>query len=301
MLHRRSILLGSAALSTGLLGAGLTALPSHAAIPSSATANFPIVREGDYDGNVKYIQARLRVGIDGDFGPDTKAAVVNFQDWKGLTADGIVGPKTWAHLLDVVRLGSTGVVVKGLQVKLGGLDWDGDFGQATLSAVKAYQKKHSLTQDGVVGGQTWAALMHASSGGGTGSNPKGLYDNGRLPSSALGSVGYGGFRLSTYCVADYKRMNAAFVSRFGKNLPITGSMSAYRTYDQQVYLYDQYLHHGGALAAVPGTSNHGWGLAADISVGGHGSTYYNWLNANGPSYGFNDTVSSEAWHWTYVR
>ena len=40
-------------------------------------------------------------GADGDFGGGTKAAVVKFQNEKGLTADGIVGPKTWAKLLGV--------------------------------------------------------------------------------------------------------------------------------------------------------------------------------------------------------
>ena len=35
-------------------------------------------------------------GIDGDFGPNTKAAVEAFQNWGGVQADGIVGDQTWA-------------------------------------------------------------------------------------------------------------------------------------------------------------------------------------------------------------
>lgn len=35
---------------------------------------------------------------------------------------------------------------------------DGDFGNETLSAVKAFQKDHGLTADGVVGKKTWEAL-----------------------------------------------------------------------------------------------------------------------------------------------
>ena len=35
-------------------------------------------------------------GIDGDFGPNTKAAVEAFQNWGGVQVDGIVGDQTWA-------------------------------------------------------------------------------------------------------------------------------------------------------------------------------------------------------------
>ena len=35
---------------------------------------------------------------------------------------------------------------------------DGDFGPATLSAIKCFQGKHGLSQDGIVGPQTWGAL-----------------------------------------------------------------------------------------------------------------------------------------------
>lgn len=46
----------------------------------------------------------------------------------------------------------------------------------------------------------------------------------------------------------------------------TGSKSSYRTYEQQVELYNAYLNGTGNLAAVPGTSNHGWGLAVDVAT-----------------------------------
>ena len=35
-------------------------------------------------------------GIDGDFGPHTKASVEAFQAWGGVTADGVVGDSTWS-------------------------------------------------------------------------------------------------------------------------------------------------------------------------------------------------------------
>lgn len=41
----------------------------------------------------------------------------------------------------------------------GGYGVDGDFGNGTLSSVKAFQKKCGLTADGVVGKQTWETLL----------------------------------------------------------------------------------------------------------------------------------------------
>ena len=53
---------------------------------------------------VKTVQTKLKRwgyytgGVDGIFGPKTKAAVISFQKKNGLVADGIVGPKTAAAL-----------------------------------------------------------------------------------------------------------------------------------------------------------------------------------------------------------
>lgn len=70
----------------------------------------------------------------------------------------IVQPATDPNLIQ----GDTGDAVKTLQTRLNVWGYkvtvDGDFGTATLAAVKDFQTKQKLTVDGVVGPQTWGAL-----------------------------------------------------------------------------------------------------------------------------------------------
>lgn len=58
----------------------------------------PLMKMGDKGEDVEKIQARLGLPTDGDFGPNTKAAVIRFQSKEKLHADGIVGQQTWARL-----------------------------------------------------------------------------------------------------------------------------------------------------------------------------------------------------------
>lgn len=57
----------------------------------------------------------------------------------------------------LLQLGDTGDAVRELQHALGILA-DGDFGPGTKQAVLAFQKKHSLYPDGIVGKNTWSRL-----------------------------------------------------------------------------------------------------------------------------------------------
>lgn len=56
------------------------------------------LRLGSKGADVSYLQRRLVVTVDGDFGPITDAAVRKYQGKKGLVIDGIVGPATWGAL-----------------------------------------------------------------------------------------------------------------------------------------------------------------------------------------------------------
>ncbi|MCI4066403.1 L,D-transpeptidase family protein [Micromonospora sp. R77] len=63
----------------------------------------------------------------------------------------------------VLRQGSQGSAVAGLQRRLAALHYDvgsadGIFGPSTFHAVVAFQKVNGLTRDGIVGPRTWAAL-----------------------------------------------------------------------------------------------------------------------------------------------
>ena len=48
--------------------------------------------------SVRLLQRRVRIGVDGVFGPGTARAVKRFQRRRGMAADGVVGPATWAAL-----------------------------------------------------------------------------------------------------------------------------------------------------------------------------------------------------------
>ena len=68
----------------------------------------------------------------------------------------------------LVKKGSKGEAVKTVQTmlmklgyNLGSWGVDGDFGSATERAVKEFQRDHNLTQDGIVGNKTYAALTDA--------------------------------------------------------------------------------------------------------------------------------------------
>jgi predicted chitinase len=61
------------------------------------------LRQGSKGSGVQTMQQQLvalgyQIGVDGNFGPGTRGAVVDFQGKKGLTNDGVCGPATWAAL-----------------------------------------------------------------------------------------------------------------------------------------------------------------------------------------------------------
>lgn len=184
----------TAVLATGAAGAGaISAVPAagsvatvsatlmSATVPAQALQPWPILRQGPNSlwprvtvRSAQYLLnahgARLRV--DGVFGASTKAAVLKFQRAHRLTADGVVGPKTWRALIITVRAGSTGSAVRAVQDQINfrnnrnghTLNVDGIFGPRTAAAVRAFQQAMShqvrgFPVDGIVGPLTWQALV----------------------------------------------------------------------------------------------------------------------------------------------
>ena len=142
------------------------------------------LRMGDSGSAVKDLQTKLKkLGyydgtVDSTFGSGTYAAVKAFQKKYNLTADGVAGSETLKKLDTAyknadsdkddgsLRKGATGSAVKDLQTKLKKLGFynasiDGDYGDTTVAAVKAFQKKYNLTADGVAGSETLKKLDSA--------------------------------------------------------------------------------------------------------------------------------------------
>lgn len=78
-------------------------------IKATASKELPVLRKGDTGGAVRllqniliylnYFDQDLRTG---NFQDDTEQAVKNFQKEYDLSVDGVVGPKTWDMLGDVL-------------------------------------------------------------------------------------------------------------------------------------------------------------------------------------------------------
>jgi hypothetical protein len=96
------------------------------------------------------------------------------------------------------------------------------------------------------------------------------YANGRLPRSVLAPITRAVNGQQAYLIkaaaASFNAMNAESERRFGVTLRVASARVAYRSRADQDYFWDLYLHHGGALAARPGFSNHGLGLAVDFAT-----------------------------------
>lgn len=171
------------------------ARPNYNASESKENTNneiiYATIKKGSKGNLVRIAQEKLlakgyilsKYGADGSFGQETENAVKQLQkdafpnnpeEW-----DGIIGNKTWAILnsnfvkptkpsypgyyivkgqhSEDVRKVQEQLIAKGYN--LGKYGADSIFGNATLKAVKQFQKNNGLKDDGIVGEKTWNKLF----------------------------------------------------------------------------------------------------------------------------------------------
>ena len=118
-----------------------------------------------------------------------------------------------------------------------------------------------------------------------------MAENGRLPASSLRPIAGEG-QLAAAAAAAWNALAQRVYRETGVKIASNGSLSTYRTYQQQVYMKGVY----GSNAATPGTSNHGWGLAVDTDD-------HEIVNRYGAPYGWQKAWSDaswEPWHFKYA-
>lgn len=120
------------------------------------------------------------------------------------------------------------------------------------------------------------------------------FGNGRIPPQALEPIGQGGHRLWGPAAHAWQGLVRA-AEADGISIRITDS---YRSFDEQVDLVRRKgLYSEGGYGAVPGTSNHGWGLAVDADI--TDSRTLEWMRANAWRFGYVEAVRREPWHWEF--
>ncbi|KQX66508.1 D-alanyl-D-alanine carboxypeptidase family protein [Angustibacter sp. Root456] len=129
------------------------------------------------------------------------------------------------------------------------------------------------------------------------------FANGMIPAAALCPVwGAPGHLLRADAAEAFRRLSRQYATEFGTPICVTDS---YRSLAAQVKVYAEKPQ----LAAKPGTSNHGRGVAADLCGGiqSFGTAEHAWMVAHAPLSGwFLPTWAGpggskpEPWHWEYA-
>lgn len=125
--------------------------------------------------------------------------------------------------------------------------------------------------------------------------------NGQVADSDLCVLWDGSLRLRGDAAIALTELNDNFVAVFGRNICLT---DAYRSYADQVRLAET----KGSLAATPGRSNHGWGLAVDLCSSETRGETFSWIQENGPVFGWVNPRWAQAggvgpyepWHWEFL-
>ncbi|MEA2154120.1 MAG: hypothetical protein QOE11_260 [Solirubrobacteraceae bacterium] len=127
-----------------------------------------------------------------------------------------------------------------------------------------------------------------------------MSENGKLPAGDLAPIPGG--KLRRDAAAAWLAMRSHIGSHEGVWVCPTSPRTAYRPLADQEYFWNLYQSGRGALAARPGTSNHGWGIAVDLPTPGMQAAVRN----HGHIFGWGiqggrmaSDAPSEAWHTTF--
>lgn len=148
---------------------------------------FQLLKRGSKSEAVTTLQKRLielkylKGTADGSFGPATETAVMLFQQASGMNPSGIADEETLKAIYsdsaavkpgevagNTLEIGSKGDEVKAIQDALKAKGYltgasDGNFGSATASALKGFQRANGLPVTGVADDATRAALLDENS------------------------------------------------------------------------------------------------------------------------------------------
>lgn len=128
------------------------------------------------------------------------------------------------------------------------------------------------------------------------------YRNGGLPGDVLCEIPGAGERLRADAAVAFARLASAYQAARGTPLCLT---DGYRPLAEQ----QQLRRSKPRFAARPGYSNHGWGVAVDLSCGVQSSrtAAHAWMTANANSFGWflpewaqPGSSRPEPWHWEFA-
>lgn len=267
----------------------LAELTSIGRIENDLSGQWPGINlsSGDRDVYVQQIQYYLSTiatfndaispiqNIDSTYGPQTINAVRTFQQYYGLTVDGVVGQATWDRIFAVykemigivnpevlapvypgnpLKLGASGNDVLEVQEALNTIGIenssiqpiveDGIFGTATDTAVRTFQEIFGLPVDGIVGPNTWTALFEAANSITTGGSSTSSFPT--FPGTPL-RVGSRGNAVS------FMQERLRFISIYYTEIPSPGAIDGIygRQTEQAVRAFQQLL--GLSVDGIVGT------------------------------------------------
>ena len=175
--------------------------------------------------------------------------------------------------------------------------------RAAIARAEQGSPGQQVAQAQAVAAQESCAMQVMSTGGQVSAGSfEGRFENGRIPAGQLVPLSASGQQLRADAAASFEELSRAYADYFGTPLAVTDS---YRSYEAQVSVRAA----KPLLAAVPGTSNHGWGVALDLGGGVQrfGSSQHRWMELNAAAYGWflpdwaqQDGSKPEPWHWEFL-